>query len=228
LPPESYVAYTETYDWRNIYGRELLYSGPLFTHQLSHMWIDFRGVRDAFMLQHDSDYFENSRQATYVQQGYAIRNPMNFTGYGEHCWGFTACDGPGWAKRTINDVDREFFDYVARGAPFGPDDGTVAPWVVVGSLPFAPEIVVPTVRNFARMNLGMTRLYGFKPSFNQTYTVENSEAGWWTSPYHFGIDQGPIVLMIENYRTGLLWNIMRHCKPIVTGLRRAGFSGGWL
>ncbi|MGR9346881.1 glucoamylase family protein [Rhizobium leguminosarum] len=228
LPPECYAAYTETYEWRNIYGRELLYSGPLFTHQLSHMWIDFRGIRDAFMRHHDTDYFENSRHATYIQQQYAIRNPMNFVGYGEHCWGFTACDGPGWGKRTIDGVDREFFDYVARGAPFGPDDGTIAPWVVVASLPFAPEIVVPTVRNFARMKLGMTRLYGFKPSFNQTYAVENSQARWWVSPYHFGIDQGPVVLMIENYRTGLLWNIMRQCKPIVTGLRRAGFSGGWL
>ncbi|AJD42430.1 hypothetical protein C9413_14430 [Rhizobium sp. SEMIA 4085] len=228
LPPESYAAYTETYEWRNIYGRELLYSGPLFTHQLSHMWIDFRGIRDAFMRQHDTDYFDNSRHATYVQQEYAIRNPMNLAGYGKHCWGFTACDGPGWGKRAIDGVDREFFDYIARGAPFGPDDGTVAPWVVVASLPFAPEIVVPTVRNFARMNLGMTRLYGFKPSFNQTYSMEASPTGSWVSPYHFGIDQGPVVLMIENYRTGLLWNIMRRCKPIVTGLRRAGFSGGWL
>jgi len=228
LPPESYAAYTASYEWRNIYGRELLYSGPLFTHQLSHMWIDFRGIRDEFMREHHSDYFENSRRASFVQREYAIRNPMGFAGYGENCWGFTACDGPAWGKRAINGVDREFFDYIARGAPFGPDDGTVAPWVVVASLPFAPEIVLPTILNFARMKLGMTRLYGFKPSFNQTYAVENSPTGWWVSPYHFGIDQGPVVLMIENYRTGLLWNIMRRCKPLVIGLRRAGFSGGWL
>ena len=228
LPPESFAAYTDTYDWRNIYGRELLYSGPLFTHQLSHMWIDFRGIQDDFMREHDSDYFENSRHATYVQQQYAIHNPMQFSGYGEHCWGFTACDGPGWGTRTIDGIDREFFDYNARGAPFGPDDGTVAPWVVVASLPFAPEIVVPTVRNFGRMNIGMKRLYGFKPSFNPTYAVKDNPTAWWVSPYHFGIDQGPVVLMIENYRSGLLWNIMRRCKPIVTGLRRAGFSGGWL
>ena len=65
-----------------------------------------------------------------MQQEYAVRNPMNFVGYGKHCWGFTACDGPGWIKRVVNGVEREFFDYVARGAPFGPDDGTVAPWVV--------------------------------------------------------------------------------------------------
>ena len=174
---------------------------------------------------HDRDY---SRQATFVQQEYAIRNPMQFAGYGQHCWGFTACDGPGWITRTVNGRERQFFDYIARGAPFGPDDGTVAPWVVIASLPFAPEIVIPTVRNFARMNLGMTRLYGFKPSFNPSFPVEDSPTGWWVTPCHFGIDQGPVVLMIENYRTGLLWNIVRRCPPIVEGLRRAGYSGGWL
>ncbi|HEY3039655.1 MAG TPA: glucoamylase family protein, partial [Pyrinomonadaceae bacterium] len=228
LPAESYHAYCSTYQWKKIYDRELLYSGPLFTHQLSHMWIDFRGIRDDFMRAHDSDYFQNSRHATFVQQEYAIRNPMNFVGYGEHCWGFTACDGPGWIKRTVNGVERQFFDYNARGAPFGPDDGTVAPWVVLASLPFAPEIVIPTVKHFAQMELGMTGKYGFKPSFNQSFVVENSPTGWWVTPYHFGIDQGPIVLMVENYRTGLLWNIMRRCPAVVDGLRRAGFSGGWL
>jgi hypothetical protein len=228
LPVESYQAYCATYQWKKIYDRELLYSGPLFTHQLSHMWVDFRGIRDAFMREHRSDYFENSRRATYVQQEYAIRNPMNFAGYGEHCWGFSACDGPGWIKRTINDVERQFFDYAARGAPFGPDDGTVAPWVTVASLPFAPEIVMPTLQHFAEMDLGMTKLYGFKPSFNQSFPVPDSPKGWWVTPYHFGIDQGPIVLMIENYRTGLLWNIMRRCPAVVTGLLRAGFNGGWL
>ena len=78
LPTESYHAYCATYQWKTIYNRELLYSGPLFTHQLSHMWIDFRGIRDDYMRQRSSDYFENSRQATFVQQEYAVRNPMNF------------------------------------------------------------------------------------------------------------------------------------------------------
>src|SRR6266404_5180676 len=228
LPPESYAAFCATYQWKQLYGRELLYSGPLFTHQISHLWIDFRGIRDAFMRDHGSDYFENSRQATFVQQAYAVHNPMQFIGYGEHCWGFTACDGPGWVKRVLGGVERQFFDYIARGAPFGPDDGTVAPWVVLASLPFAPEIVIPTVRHFAQMELGMTGKYGFKPSFNQSFAVQDSPAGWWVTPYHFGIDQGPLVLMVENYRTGLLWNTMRRCPTVVTGLRRAGFTGGWL
>jgi hypothetical protein len=228
LPVESYQAYRATYQWKEIYGRELIYSGPLFTHQLSHLWIDFRGIRDDFMRAHDSDYFENSRQATLVQQEYAVRNPLGFVGYGAHCWGFTACDGPGRVRRTVNGIEREFFDYVARGAPFGPDDGTVAPWVVLASLPFTPEIVMPTVRHLAAMDLGMTAKYGFRPSFNQSFEVPGSPSGWWVTPFHFGIDQGPVVLMIENYRTGLLWKLMRRCPAIVTGLRRAGFAGGWL
>lgn len=156
LPAESFAAYCSTYRWKKIYDCELLYSGPLFTHQLSHMWIDFRGLRDVFMREHGTDYFENSRLATYVQREYAIRNPMGWVGYGEHCWGFTACDGPGSIKRVVNGVEREFFEYVARGAPDGPDDGTIAPWVVVASLPFAPEIVIPTVRRFARLDIGMS------------------------------------------------------------------------
>jgi hypothetical protein len=229
LPPESYAAYCSTYQWKQIYGRELLYSGPLFTHQLSHLWVDLRGIRDAAMRERGSDYFENSRQATFVQQAYAIQNPAQFAGYGEHCWGFTACDGPGPAKKSVGGAERQFYGYVARGAPFGPDDGTVAPWVVVASLPFAPEIVIPTVCHLSGMKLGgQDRQYGFNPSFNASYSVEGCPTGWWVTPYYFGIDQGPVALMIENYRTGLVWNIMRRCPYLVAGLRRAGFTGGWL
>jgi len=228
LPPESYAAFCATYQWKELYGTEVLYSAPLFTHQLSHLWVDFRGIRDAYMRERGIDYFENSRRATFVQQRYAIENPLQFVGYGEHCWGFTACDGPGWVKRRVNGVERQFYDYIARGAPFGVDDGTVAPWVVVASLPFAPEIVIPTARHFARLDLGMTAPYGFKPSFNQTFAVQDSPTGWWVTPHHFGIDQGPVVLMIENYRSGLIWDVMRRCPAVVAGLRRAGFTGGWL
>ncbi len=229
LPPESYSAFCSTYEWRQLYGRELLYSGPLFTHQLSHLWVDFRGIQDAFMREHQSDYFENSRQATFVQQAYAVHNPMQFEGYGENTWGFTACDGPGWVTRVVRGVERKFFDYAARGAPFGPDDGTVAPWVVLASMPFAPEIVIPTICHCASLNVGdHGARYGFKPSFNQTFKDDKNPDGFWVTPYYFGIDQGPVVLMLENYRSGFLWNLMRRCPYVVTGLRRAGFTGGWL
>jgi hypothetical protein len=228
LPPESYAAYCSTYQWKRIYGHEVLYSGPLFTHQLSHLWVDFRGIQDEFMRDHGSDYFENSRRATYIHQEYARQNPLEFAGYGEHCWGITASDGPGFETRRVNGIEREFYGYRARGAPYGPDDGTLSPWVVVASLPFAPEIVIPTLRTMAQLDLGATKRYGFKPSFNATYAVPDSPTGWWVTPYHFGIDQGPVILMVENYRTGLIWELMRRCPYVVAGLRRAGFQGGWL
>lgn len=228
LPVESYAAYCSTYQWRNIYGHEILHSGPLFTHQLSQLWIDLRGIRDKFMRDHNTDYFQNSRQATYLHREYAIQNPHGFVGYGEHCWGFTACDGPGWMTRKLSGVDRQFYDYIARGAPDGPDDGTVAPWVVLASLPFAPEIVIPTMNHMAQLHIGVDSRYGYKPSFNQTFEVADSPTGWWITPYHFGVDQGPIILMIENYRTGLIWDIMRRSPYIVSGLKKAGFNGGWL
>ena len=228
LPAESYAAYCSTYQWKKIYGRELLYSGPLFTHQLSHLWIDFRDLRDAFMREHGTDYFQNSRQATYLHQEYAMRNPLEFAGYGKLCWGVTATDGPGWGQRTVDGIERQFYDYCGRGAPYGPDDGTIAPWVVVASLPFAPEIVIPTVRAMVQLDLGATERYGFKPSFNQTYKAPERPTGWWVTPHHFGIDQGPVILMIENYCTGLIWNIMRRSPYVSAGLRRAGFRGGWL
>jgi hypothetical protein len=227
LPEESFAAWASTYEWKKVYDYEYLYCGPLFTHQLSHLWIDFRGIQDAFMHEHGIDYFENSRRASYVHQQYAIRNPLEFEGYNEFCWGLTASDGPGWVARKVKGIERHFFDYLGRGAPYGPDDGTIAPWAVVASLPFAPEIVLPTIKNFEGMNIGMHDPYGFKATFNLTFPVNGSDCGW-ISPWHFGIDQGPIVLMIENYRTGFLWRLMKKCPYIVTGLRRAGFSGGWL
>jgi hypothetical protein len=227
LPAESYAAYTSTYHWKQIYGYEYLYSGPLFTHQLSHLWIDFRGIRDPFMKERGIDYFENSRRATYVQQQYAIRNPLEFEGYGQNCWGITASDGPGWVTRKLKGIERQFYNYIARGVPYGPDDGTIAPWAVIASLPFAPEIVLPTIRHCESLDLGMRDRYGFKATFNQTFRMDGGK-GYWVSPYHFGIDQGPVALSIDNYRTGFLWDLMRRCPAIVTGLRRAGFVGGWL
>ena len=210
-----------------MYGIEHLYAGPLFTHQLSHLWIDFRGIRDAFMRGHGIDYFENSRRATLVQQQHGIRNPFGHARYDEFCWGLTASDGPGDATLVLDGRTREFFDYMARGVPDGPDDGTVAPWAVVASLPFAPDIVLPTLSHFKRLRLGEAHPYGFKATFNPTFPRDGSPYGW-VSPYHFGLNEGPMVLMIENYRTGLVWRLTRTCPYIVAGLRAAGFTGGWL
>ncbi len=230
LPESSYTAWTSSYRWEQSYGHHYLYAGPLFTHQLSHVWIDFRGIQDAFMRVKGIDYFENSRRATCVQQRYAIENPLKFAGYGDHCWGITASEGPGPNIMKLDGVERRFYEYLARGVPYGPDDGTLAPWAVIASLPFAPEIVLPTLA-FCVHQARLTKYnrYGFKAAFNPTHPGEpGNPYGWWVSPWHFGLNQGPIVLMIENYRSGLPWQLMRNCSYIAAGLRRAGFSGGWL
>ena len=228
LPKESYRAWTRTYKWKKLYGHEFLYAGPLFIHQLSHMWIDFRGIQDEYMRGKAIDYFENSRRAVYAQQAYAMSNPKKLIGYDRFCWGITASDGPGPATRRVNGKTLRFFDYVARSFPYGPDDGTLAPWAVAASLPFAPEVVLPSLKRINKNYPDMTSKYGFKCSYNPTFASGNRKAKAWVSQGYYGLDQGPIVMMIENYRSGLLWRLMRRCPYIVAGLRRAGFSGGWL
>jgi hypothetical protein len=229
LPASTYEAWSSTYQWKHSFGYDYLYAGSLFTHQLSHIWIDFRGIQDKFMRDKGTDYFENSRRATYVQQQYAISNPLKFYGYGSCCWGITASDGPGPDTIKVDGVERQFFDYVARAVPYGPDDGTIAPWAVVASLPFAPEIVLPAIDHFIhRLELKEFNSYGFKATFNATYPGRTGGASGWVSPWHYGLNQGPIVLMIENYRSGLFWRLTRKCSYICSGLRRAGFTGAWL
>jgi hypothetical protein len=225
LPPESWARWTATYSWRRIYDQDALWAGPLFIHQFSHIWIDFRDIRDAFMRSKQSDYFENSRRATFVQRSYAIANPQGFSGYHENSWGITASGGPGPARRIIRGRKRRFYGYAARGVPDGPDDGSLSPWAVAASLPFAPEIVAPALRYFETLKLRENNIYGFKATFNATIA---GDGPLWISAFHFGINQGPLVLMIENYRSGLIWRLMRDCPYIAAGLARAGFSGGWL
>ena len=127
------------------------------------------------------DYFESRRRATLAQQQYAIRNPNNFTGYSEHCWGITASDEPGPATRRIGGVERRFYDYTARGIPDGPDDGTIAPWASVTSLPFAPEIVLPTIRHVGKAYPHMMSEYGLRCSFNPTFTNGAGDQQSWHS-----------------------------------------------
>ncbi len=228
LPASSYRQWCSTYEWKKIYGIEFLFGSPMFIHQLSHVWIDFRGIQDAYMRSKSIDYFENSRRASYVQQQYAIRNPKQFREYGEFCWGITASDGPGPANRKVDGISRSFYDYKARGVPWGPDDGTLAPWALVGSLPFAPEIILPTLRYLNDHFPEMTGEHGYKCSFNPTFIKQKGTKKGWISVGHYGLDQGPVVLMIENYRSGLLWRLTRKSKVFTEGLRKAGFQGSWL
>lgn len=228
LSPESYIAWCSTYEWRTVHGYGYLHSGPMFTHQISHLWVDFRGIQDDYMREKGIDYFENSRRATHIQQRYAVANPGQYAAYGAECWGITASDGPGPAEYVIDGRKRQFFDYLARGVPDGPDDGSIAPWAVVASLPFAPEIVAPALRYFETLKLRAEGPYDFKATFNHTVKARSAAAQCWISPFHFGLNQGPIVLMIENHRTGMLWRLMQGCPYWLSGLHRAGFTGGWL
>jgi hypothetical protein len=232
LPAESYGAWMATAQWENLYDVDFLFAAPLFIHQLPHLFVDFRGIQDELMREKRCDYFENSRRATLVQRQYARRNPLNFRGYGENCWGLTAGSGPGFVRRrTAGGVERQFYDYVARGVPFGPDDGTLAPWAVAASLPFAPEIVLAALREIRESYPEALSPEGLLTSFNPTFDTGDGNEGsapGWTSPAHYGIDQGPVALAIENFRSGLLWNLLKECAPIATGLRRAGFRRGRL
>ena len=225
IEPQGYRQWISTFENQTVYGYDYLYAGPLFIHQMSHQWLDFRGIRDDFNRRTGIDYFENSRRATYVQKQYAIENPLQFAHYGENNWGLTASDGPGSAVLQLNGVQRVFYDYVARGAPFGPDDGTLSPWAVIASLPFAPEIVIPTARHaIERLDLKKHSRYGFDASFNPTFPDKSGNQNGWVSPWIFGLNQGPIILMIENYQSGLIWNLMRKCRYVARGLQQAGFA----
>ncbi len=208
--------WTATYSWAKFQGYDMVNFSPLFGHQYSHMWIDFKGIKDSYMRGKSMDYFENSRRATMANRAYCIANPSKFPGYGENIWGLSACDGPGegtygqWA-------------YKARGASSRSivDDGTIAPTAAGGSFCFTPQESYDALIAMKEYKGGA--LYsqnGFYDSFNPG---EN-----WIDPWWLGIDQGPIVIMIENYRTGLIWELMKKNEYIVNGLKAAGFSGGWL
>ena len=230
--------YERTYRWGTYYGQSYLAFPSLFGHQYSHVWIDFRGIRDDYMRAHGSDYFENSRRATYAQRSYAEADSMGWIGYGSETWGLTASDGP--KDTTIIDSGRarRFRTYTDRGVSVYRvnDDGTIAPTAAGGSVAFAPEIAIPALLAMRRTygeNIFST--YGFVDAFNPTFTFPvrpisgrvDPAQGWFDSDY-LGIDEGPIIAMIENYRSGLIWAVMRRNPYIVQGLKRAGFRGGWL
>ena len=226
LSQNTYGAWTATYQWENIYDIDLLYGGPLFVHQFSHAWVDFAGIRDAFMREKDSDYFENSRRAVLVQREYARRNPHSFAGYGIDCWGMSAGDGPLRHIVGKGGTGGRSSRYAARGVPFGPDDGTIAPSATLASLPFAPELALSALRHLCAHYPEATRDGRLPSGLNPTFAGDDESA--WVSEGYLGLDQGIVVLMIENYRSGMIWKLTRACPYIRTGLLRAGFSGGWL
>ncbi|MDD4974574.1 MAG: glucoamylase family protein [Bacteriovorax sp.] len=222
LAEKSFAVWTSTYQWENIYDVDFLYAGPLFIHMYSHAWIDFRGIRDKFMREKKIDYFENSRRALKVQQIYCDRNPNNFKGYEKNCWGITADLGPDYQKQIINGKPITFYSYAARGVPYGPDDGTIAPWATLASLCFDETIGISAI-NHLRVNYPqILGKYGFKCSFNDSIVPP------WFPERFYALDLGISILMLENAQNNFTWNLMKKCPVISNGLRRAGFRGGWL
>jgi len=217
----------------------------MFGHQYSHLFVDFRGIQDEYMrgksaeIGEPFDYFENSRRATLSQRAYAIDNPDGWADYGENIWGLTASDGPANGEFEFNGELRRFRTYSARGvsAQRISDDGTIAPTAASGSVPFAPEVTIPAMRAMIeRYGENLWTEYGFRDAFNPSFTFSDAEVqpysvvtdqGWFDHEY-IGIDQGPIIIMAENYRSGFVWEVLRRSPYIVRGLKQAGFEGGWL
>jgi predicted esterase len=233
VPAKNWQKWCDTYFRAEFQGQDYVNFGPLFGHQYSHCWIDFRGIQDPYMQKAGFDYFENSRRATLAQRQYAIKNPGKFNGYGPNIWGLTAGDGPD--AEVLHEGKNIFCPgYSARGVAidYQEDDGTIAPTAAISSLPFVPEFCLPTLE--VMWNRWPVGKYGFFDGYNETFTETsrspNAQPGFpfWVDKDYLGIDQGPIVLMMENYRSGFLWDLMKRNPYIVQGLKRAGFTGGWL
>jgi hypothetical protein len=216
---KSYDAWLSTYKWETPYKDfSHVPFPPLFGHQFSHAFIDFRGLADPYMKEKGIDYFENSRRATLVQREYAIENPKGWVGYDSLCWGITASDGPG---SSYNFDDKKFEGYAGRGTSGKnntiAEDGTIAPYGPMSSLPFAPEIILPTIKSMnARYGSKIWGKYGYLDSFNPTIN--------WVNNDYIGIDQGPMLIMMENFRTGLVWNYVMKDPIIQNGLAKLRFE----
>jgi hypothetical protein len=243
LDASAWSAWTKDFraNWSTFHGQQGLAFPPLFGHQYSNVWVDFRDLRDAFSRRHNLDYAENSRRAAHAQRAYAMLNPKGWRGYDADIWGLTACDGPADMIAPYRGQSRRFYSYAARGAGGGRvesvDDGTIAPTAAASSIAFAPDIAIPAiltmVRRYGKHIYGR---YGFVDAFNPSFTFEKAKLTFgrvvpgfgWVADDYLGIDQGPILAMISNFTNGAVWQTMTKCVQLRRGLLRAGFTGGWL
>lgn len=213
-PTAAWTTWTSGYQYQTQFGQTYVIFPPLFGHQYSHCWIDFRRIKDAYMTTKGFTYFENSRRATLAQKAYAIAKGISSPsfGYTDSLWGLTASDDP-------------LYGYLAHGAPPAQNDnGTITPTAPISSIPFAPADVIPVIHklwNLTLTNPDLADLWGFygpKDAFNFLTTPD------WNSNDVLGIDQGPIIMMIENYKSGAVWNRFMQAPEVQLGLQRAGFS----
>jgi hypothetical protein len=238
--PDAWTAWTSGYEltFGQVEGITQLSFGALFAHQFTQAWVDMRGIQDAYMAAKGFDYFENTRRVAQAHRAYAARNPMAWLGYSADVWGLSACDGPAYTTQVYQGEQRAFRSYSARGVGLVEnfDDGTLCPAAAIGCLPHTPaESTACMQAMYQRYGAVLWGEYGyydcFNPSFQYDAVLQSGRRvgtlGWVDNRY-YGINQGPLLAMIENSRTGLLWSLSRTDPVIVRGLQRAGFKGGWL
>lgn len=226
VAPESYHAFAAAHEWLTIGGNRHLHAGPLFVHLFPHAWIDFRAIRDSGMREAASDYFENTRRAITLQRAHAQANPHGFYGYCRDLWGLSACHAPTGRLKLRDGRWQKLLGYAARGAPYGADDGTLVPWAALAGLPFEPEACLTSLFHLLSLYPALLRDGRFPGGFNPSLPGEGREG--WVDDRIVGLDQGLTVMMIENWRSGLLWELTRGIPAFRRGLERAGFTGGWL
>lgn len=177
-------------------GHKTFKCGPLFTHQYSQAFVDFRQRKDSFGF----DYFETARQATLADRDFCIAQQTKFKTYGTNIWGLSACDNP-------------FGNYVAYGAPPGEavSDGTISTWNLIASVAFAPNLVTAAVEQMNKQFPQLWGRYGFSGAFNFDKN--------WFAPDVIGIDLGAALLMIENYRSEFVWREFMKIDAIQRGMR---------
>ena len=172
------------------------FGGPLFFAHYSFVGLDPRGLKDRY-----ADYWEQNKNHTLVNRAYCVENPKGWKGFGPQSWGLTASD-----------------NHRGYGAHSPSEDlGVITPTAALSSFPYTPEYSMQALRYFYD-TLGdkIWSEYGFVDAFNET-------EGWYAKS-HLAIDQGPIIVMIENYRTGLLWNLFMSCPEVQHGLKKLGFE----
>lgn len=172
------------------------YGGPLFFAHYSFLGLNPNGLKDRY-----ADYMEQNRNHTMINYSYCVDNPKGYTGYSEHCWGLTASD--------------ENNGYSAH-SPTN-DKGVIAPTAALSSMPYTPEESMAALRFFYyKLGDKLWKRYGFIDAFNLTEQ--------WYADDFLAIDQGPIIVMIENHRTQLLWNLFMSIPEIQAGLKKLGFT----
>lgn len=172
------------------------YGGPLFFSHYSFLGLDPRGLKDRY-----ADYWMQNKNHTLINRAYCIDNPKKFKGYGENCWGLTASD--------------TYTGYAAHSPT--EDLGTITPTAALSAFPYTPEYSMQALKHFY-YDLGdkLWSEYGFVDAFNETQN--------WVAASHLAIDQGPIIIMIENHRSGLLWKLFMSCPEVKAGLKKLGFT----